>query len=277
MNRSFTLALNTSTIKPAPLLTKIRIAGEVGYDAIELWYDDLDAFVRQGGTLREVRAALDDHGLEVPTAIHMPGAFDADDDAFADVLDRARRKFAQAAEVGAARVITGPPTSQPVDVERTANRYRRLLDIGREEGALPAFEFLGFVDGVHTIKGALEIVERAGDPDGTIVLDPFHIFRGGSSVDDIELVPVERIAVYHFNDATDEKPREKQMDPDRVLPGDGVLPLAFQLRYLVRNGYSGAVSLELFSEALWREDPREVAKVGLEKMMALVETVSHEV
>src|SRR5690606_23654844 len=105
---------------------------------------------------------------------------------------------------------------------------------------------------------------------------PFHIFRGGSPVDDVELVPVERIAVYHFNDATDEKPREEQVDGDRVLPGDGVLPLAFQLRYLVRNGYSGAVSLELFSEELWRRDPREVAQVGLEKMMALVETVSDE-
>ncbi len=277
MSRSFSLALNTSTIRPAPLLTKIRIAGEVGYDAIELWHDDLDAFVRDGGTLRDVRAALDDHGLEVPTTIHLPGAFDCDDEGFVQVIDQARRKFAQAAEVGAPRVITGPPSVKPVDVERTASRYRKLLDIGREEGALPAFEFLGFVAGIHTLRGALEIVERANDPDGTIVLDPFHIFRGGSSVDDIELVPVDRIAVYHFNDATDEKPREEQGDRDRVMPGDGILPLAFQLRYLVRNGYKGAVSLELFNESLWKQDPKEVAQIGLEKMMALVETVSDEI
>src|SRR5690606_29355720 len=112
----------------APLLTKIKIAGEVGYDAIELWFDDLDAFVRDGGTLQDVRSALDDQGLEVPTAIHLPGAFDADDEAFAKVMDEARRKFAVAAQVGAARVITGPPASQPVDVERTASRYRKLLD-----------------------------------------------------------------------------------------------------------------------------------------------------
>jgi len=272
----FLLALNTSTIKPAPLLDKIKIAGEAGYDAVELWFEDLDAYVGQGGTLRDVRSALDDQGLVVPTAIHFPGAFDAADEAFPEVLERARRRFAQAAEVGAARVITGPPRFKPVDVERTAARYRKLLEIGREEGALPAFEFLGFVEGIHTVKGALEIVERAGDPDGAIVLDPFHIFRGGSRVDDIELVPVERIAVYHFNDATDEKPREEQQDKDRVLPGDGVLPLAFQLRYLVDNGYRGAVSLELFSEELWRKDPREVAAIGLEKMLALVETVTDE-
>ena len=277
MKRPFQLALNTSTIRPAPLLTKIKIAGETGYDAIELWFDDLDAFVRDGGTLSDVRAALDDQGLSVPTAIHFPGAFDADDEGFVRLLEEARRKFSAAAQVGAARVITGPPARKPVDVERTAARYRKLLEIGREEGALPAFEFLGFVEGVHTIRGALEIVERANDPDGTIVLDPFHIFRGGSPVDDIELVPVERIAVYHFNDATDEKPREEQHDRDRVLPGDGVLPLAFQLRYLVRGGYKGAVSLELFNEALWKEDPKEVAKVGLEKMLALVETVTDEV
>ena len=59
----FTLALNTSTIRPASLMDKIRIAGETGYEAIELWNDDLTAYEEQHGSLADVKRALDDYGL----------------------------------------------------------------------------------------------------------------------------------------------------------------------------------------------------------------------
>ena len=51
-------ALNTSTIRPASLMEKIRIAGQTGYQGIELWNDDLTAHEQQGGSLADVRQAL---------------------------------------------------------------------------------------------------------------------------------------------------------------------------------------------------------------------------
>jgi sugar phosphate isomerase/epimerase len=36
-------------------------------------------------------------------------------------------------------------------------------------------------------------------------------------------------------------------------------------------GYRRWISLELFREDLWRRDPLEVARVGLEKMRSVVE------
>lgn len=268
----FILALNTSTIMKAPLMEKIRVAAEAGFSAIELWNDDLTAFVEQGGNLRDVRAALDDAGLSVPTVIHIGGWLDAEGDAYRAALDEARRKMEQAAAVGAPRIIAGPPPG-PVDFDRAAERYRELLEIGRGIGVLPAMEFLGFVNGVHTIRAAWEIVTRADDPDGTIVLDPFHIFRGGSPIEDIRLIPAERIAVYHFNDAPGHIPREKQKHSDRVMPGDGVLPLAEQLRIVKDKGYKGALSLELFNQALWEADPLEVAKDGYRRMKEIVDNL----
>lgn len=268
----FILALNTSTIMKAPLMEKIRVAGEAGFAAIELWNDDLTAHVERGGSFKEVRAALDDAGLVVPTVIHIGGWLDAEGDAYRAALDEARRKMEQAAAVGAPRIIAGPPPG-PVDLDRAAERYRELLDMGRSIGVLPAMEFLGFVNGVHTIRAAWEIVTRADDPDGTIVLDPFHIFRGGSPIEDIQLIPAERIAVYHFNDAPGDIPREEQKDGDRVMPGDGVLPLAEQLRIVKEKGYKGALSLELFNEKLWQADPLEVAKDGYRRMKEIVESL----
>ena len=55
--------LNASTIKPAPLLEKIRVAGAAGYDGIELWVVELYEHVGRGGEISDVENSLADHGL----------------------------------------------------------------------------------------------------------------------------------------------------------------------------------------------------------------------
>ena len=45
----FQYCLNTSTIRPTPLLEKIRRAGEAGYSALEPWTDEVTAYLEQGG------------------------------------------------------------------------------------------------------------------------------------------------------------------------------------------------------------------------------------
>ena len=62
----FPYCLNSSTIRPTPILEKITIAAETGYSAIELWHDDIDAFLAEGGSLADIRKAVDDQNLTVP-------------------------------------------------------------------------------------------------------------------------------------------------------------------------------------------------------------------
>ena len=65
------ICLNTSTIKPVPLLEKIKLVGEAGYDGIELWLNDVWDFVAHGGEVSEVTKAVEDQGLIVPSVIAM--------------------------------------------------------------------------------------------------------------------------------------------------------------------------------------------------------------
>ncbi len=51
----FLYCLNTSTIRPTPLLKKIEIAGKAGYKAIEPWNDEITAYLDQGGTFAELK------------------------------------------------------------------------------------------------------------------------------------------------------------------------------------------------------------------------------
>jgi 2-keto-myo-inositol isomerase len=263
----FTLCLNTSTIRPASLMSKIRIAGEAGYDAIELWSDDLTQYEAENGSLDGVMKALEDNGLKVATLIALHGWMDSVGEAYQKSLDEARRRMRQAAIVGSPYVIASPPRAE-VDLDQGAQRYRQLLEIGREYGVKPAMEFLGFVAGVNQISDAWHIVTEADDPDGTIVLDVFHIHRGGSDIDNLRKIPGDRIAVFHFNDAPESPPREQQTDADRVYPGDGVAPLDNMLDIVKESGYRGVISLELFNPTYWQQDLEEVARVGLEKMKA---------
>ncbi len=263
--------LNASTIRGTPILRQIEVAGGVGYDAIELWFADVDAHLAAGGSLVEIRRALDERGLAVPTLIYLAGWFDATEVDWPQIKAQCAARLEQAAVLGAPHVIAGPPKGRS-DIAVGARRYRELLELGETSGALPAMEFLGFVEQFNTVESALEILTSAAHPAGTIVIDPFHIFRGGGSVESLALLRPGQIAVAHFNDAPAESPRERQHDGDRVWPGDGHLDLRRYLALLRQIGYEGCLSLELFREDLWRRDPLEVARTGLEKMRAVART-----
>jgi len=146
-----------------------------------------------------------------------------------------------------------------------------LLEVGREFGVKPVMEYLGFAAEVNTIEAALQIMNSAEHPDATIVLDPFHCFRGGGSMETIAKLEEKQIAISHFNDSPEFPPCELQQDPDRVLPGEGIVDLKRYCELLKQTGYNRWLSLELFNRALWAKDPGEVARIGLEKMQAVVE------
>ena len=260
-------SLNSSTIRPASLMKKIRIAGQAGYRAIELWNDDLTAHEQQGGSLADVRQALADCGLAVPTVIAVHGWLGTEGEARGPALEEAKRRMEQAAAVGADYIVASPPRD-PFDLSRGGADYRALLDLGRAAGVRPAMEYLGFVHSVYTIDQAWQIAVAAEHPDASVVMDPFHIVRGGGPIASIAKVPGDKVAIWHWNDAPGDKPFTEQSDADRVMPGDGVAPLREIERLALAQGYEGFVSLELFNPQLWSRDLAEVAKIGLKKMQA---------
>src|SRR3954468_13020115 len=64
-------SLNMSTIRgqKLPLPQQVEIAAKAGYQAIEPWMGELDAFVKEGGKLADLRKQIEDAGLTVESAI----------------------------------------------------------------------------------------------------------------------------------------------------------------------------------------------------------------
>lgn len=269
----FQYCLNSSTIKPTPIIEKIRIAAAAGYTGIELWHDDIDLHLQNGGSLADIRKAVADHGLQVPTTIYLKGWFDTTGTEHAQELDEIKRRLAQTAAVGAPHAIAGPP-QKTSDRSLGARNYVELLEIGRQFGVRPAMEYLGFVDDINSIEAALDVLQRANHPDATIVLDPFHCYRGGGPFESIGKLKADQIAISHFNDSPAQPAAKELGDPDRVMPGDGICNLKLYCNLLAQIGYQRWLSLELFRQDLYERDPLEVAKIGLEKMQAVAEDTS---
>jgi 2-keto-myo-inositol isomerase len=265
---SFRYCLNASTIRPTPLAEKISVAAQAGYSGIELWHDELEAYCTSGGTIAEVRRMLGDAGLEVPTTIYLRNWCDTVGVPHRLGLDECERRMDVAAELNAPHCIASPAAGT-VDVSLAANNYAELLELGQSRGVLPSFEYLGFVQQLCTLESAIEIVELSGHPQATIIIDPFHNYRGGGSFETLQRLRPEQIAISHFNDTPADPPRAVQHDEHRVMPGEGCLDLSRWIQLLQQIGYRGWLSLELFNERLWRENPLLVARDGLQRMQRL--------
>mgnify|MGYP001159577023 FL=1 len=260
--------LNTSTIKPQPLLKKIELAGAAGYDGIELWINDVYDFIGRGGEVGEVERALADHGLMVPSVIAIRQWGDMDGWEYQLVKDEARRRFALGARLGAPYIVATPPL-ELARQDHLPERYADLLQIGREEGIRPTFEYISFFKSVYNLADAWRIVQETDDPDSSIILDAFHNWNSNSTLDDLRALPVEKISHYHIDDAHSDIAATDQKDPDRVMLGEGQIDLSAELAVLKEKGYDKTMSLELFNAELWEADPLEVITTGLERMKTL--------
>ena len=262
------LALNASTIRPAAPMDKIAIAAETGWDAIELWINDLEQLEADGHNLKEVAKQIQEKGLFVPNIIGLWDCMPEGEDAFAASLEKTRERMRRCSDIGSHFVAAIPAPDRPdFDLAWGAECYRRLLDIGRNDYKLTvAVEYVGFLKGVFRLGQASAIGLDANDPDACLICDTFHLWRGGSGFNGIRHLDPNFIANFHWNDIPKETVREEGGDADRVYPGDGDLPLHQLLRDLRDIGYTRTLSLELFRREHWESDLKEVAATGLRKM-----------
>jgi len=274
--RPFLFCLNTATIRGQKLgiVKEIEVASQAGYDAIEPWVDGLEAFVKGGGQLPDLRKRIADSGLTVEGAIGFPEWVVNDEARRAKGLERARREMDMVAQIGGKRFACPPAgaTDLPrLDLFDAAQRYRRVLEAGKEIGLVAELEIWGSSKNLNRLSECVAVAMETGHPDACVLADVFHLYKGGSELGGFRLLGPQAVQVLHMNDYPAEPAREKIDDSYRVFPGDGTAPMTELLRALHHTGGQKVLSLELFNRKYWAEDPLEVVKAGLGKMKAAVE------
>ncbi|QDU96495.1 sugar phosphate isomerase/epimerase family protein [Lignipirellula cremea] len=271
----FKYCLNTSTIRgqKLSLLEEVELAAVAGYDAIEPWVREIQAYQDQGGKLPELKRRIADAGLTVESAIGFANWIVDDDEQRAAGLETARREMDLVKAIGGTRIAAPPvgATKEPgIDLFAAAERYGKLIEVGVAQGVIPQVEVWGFSANLSRLGETSFVAIESGRTEACILPDVYHIYKGGSDFAGLSVLAGNAIHVFHMNDYPADPPRATIGDADRVYPGDGVAPLTQILQMLAANGFNGALSLELFNRDYWTQDPKKVAATGLAKMKASV-------
>lgn len=261
---------------PRDLARDLAAIREGGWEVVELWLahwercDDATA-----------RRLLSDAGLEVAGACAQEGLYFSTGEEWSRRREELVRSLARCQALGAPRLVVVPVPSPPVerrsvaDLERAAENLRAAGELAGEAGVRLGIEFLRSSTLVNNLPTALGLARSVDHPAVRVLVDTFHLYAGPSKLEDLGLLEAEpgRLDFVHLNDAPGMKPRELWTDPDRVLPGEGVLPLGAVMEAIRRSGYAGPCSLELFSEAFaqrFAEDPVGAAAVARRRVAELL-------
>lgn len=275
---SFTYCLNLSTIRGQKLgfVKEIETAAKAGFRAVEIWVETLETFLKSGGTLPEARKRLADLGVTVEGAIGFAQWIVDDAVVRNKGLEQLQREMEMLAGVGCRRIACPPAgaTNQTdLDLRRAGERYRAILELGDKTGVVPQLELWGFSKSLSRLSEVLFVAAESGHPSARLLLDVYHLYKGGSSPDSLKLVGRPAIEIFHVNDYPANPPRETIADSDRIYPGDGIAPIRDILKQIKNPDRPIVLSLELFNKTYFAQDALQVAKTGLAKVKGVAEGV----
>jgi len=221
----------------------------------------LDDFLKTD-TLASAKRVLTDNGLNIVSgAVGVTGLWEPNPN-FSKNLDTFKQRCEQFAELGAPLVYSPCATASkftPDDYVRCLDNIRQSAEVARQFKLKVAAEFVRNSTFLASLPTALRLHREAAHPDFGILFDCYHFWSGPSKIEDMDLIKPGEIIHAHLND-TQNLPRELLDLQSRVIPGDGVAPLAQILSKLADRGYTGPISVELFLPKFQEADPFELAK-----------------
>jgi sugar phosphate isomerase/epimerase len=234
------------------------------------------------GEEHEQLAAFNDSGLKASVSIPMNiGVLNCDPwfpgpEANADRVQAMLHSIERLApfEPEGILFITGSGTGLPVDearqtaVDGLRTAARHAAKFGMNVGLEPLRSDGGFnLSLIETVEGALDILDEIGEPNVEIAYDLYHLWDAPNAVEMAHKVG-SRVGGVHVSDWR-EPPRSIG---DRLIPGDGPIPIAELCRALEDGGFEGWYELEIFSDldlegSLWKIDPRDLVQRSYERFM----------
>lgn len=260
-----------SEISPYTLQARAEAAAKAGWRGMGLVHADILHWIERLG-LPTVRQIFDDNGMkhrEVEFLIdwHLTGERRS-------VSDRVCQELLDvAAGVGATRLkcAAGLFEEGEVDVALMRDAFAILCDKAAQYKVDVAIEFLPF-SSVNTIDKALA-VSQGVRPNGGLMVDSWHIARGGMGFEEISKIPVELIKGVEIDDANLELVGDVFNDSThhRKCCGEGQLNLPQFVQAILDTGYRGPWGVELISAELRKLPLDVVAKRAFDSTMAQFE------
>jgi 4-hydroxyphenylpyruvate dioxygenase len=259
------------------LADKLNAIAGAGFDGVEIFEHDLLA-----SPLRpeEVRRRAADLGLSID--LYQP--FRDFEAVPADVLGRnlrrAERKFEVMERLGTTRLLVCSSVSPDAvdDDALAAEQLYLLAERAAEHGIRIAYEALAWGRHVDDYLHAWQIVRMADHSHLGTCLDSFHILSRGSDPRDIEEIPADKIFFLQLADAPVLAMDVLQWSRHyRCFPGQGDFDVAGLVAHVLRAGYPGPLSLEVFNDVFRQAAAARTAMDAMRSLIALEESVAERV
>ncbi len=186
-------------ISPFPLRDRAQAASSAGWSGLGLILDDLEHSIEKYG-LSGVKKILEDTGMKYfELEILLDWYRDCETRAKSD---RDRRRFIElGAELGMRNLKIGanPFDDNPADFPRMTDEFAKLCEEVATVGATVAIEFMPF-SVIRNIGEALMIAEGANQPNGGLMVDHWHVARGGSPYSEVASIPARFIKGVELDD-----------------------------------------------------------------------------
>ena len=247
------VSIHGASVTKFDLRTGLEGISKAGIRAIEPEIAKVQAWAAMPGeSLISAKKLMDDLGLKpVSTSNHL-GLPDAAAAQVANLLEQLKPKLEVAQAIGADRIVcpsTGTGNKTADDYKRAVETMRAGGELAKPYGVTLMIEFARTSTLIGSLPTCLKVVRETNHPNVRAMLDTFHFWGGISKFEDLELLKDGELAHLHFEDIPADPPREGQGQPDRALPGEGIVPLKRIVQLLKQKKYAGPASLEMFQNA----------------------------
>ena len=252
----------------------VAIVG-AGFTAVEIFEND---FLTFNGTAQEMRKICGDLNLDIICYQPFRDFERLPQLERAQAFSRAEHKFDLMGKLGTDLLLICSSVHPKAlgGIDRAADDFSALGEIAARRNIRVGYEALAWGKHVNDYRDAWEIVRRANHPNIGLILDSFHLFSRGLTVDAIRSIPGDRIFLVQLADAP-----KLHLDAlswsrhFRCFPGQGDLDVKGFSEAVAATGYAGAQSLEIFNDQFRAGSPKRVAEDAKRSMILLEDQMAH--
>ncbi|MFD5447333.1 sugar phosphate isomerase/epimerase family protein [Streptomyces sp. NPDC127100] len=256
-------SINQMTVKQLSLPDLVDACRELGVPGVGLWREPVQAY-----GVEAAAKLVRDAGLAVTTLCRGGFLTAIDPGERAAALADNRRAVDEAAVLGTDTLVlvSGGLPAGSKDLrgarERIADALSELGPYAERHGVRLAIEplhpmFASDRCVVSTLTQALDLAERFPAHQVGVTVDTYHVWWDDQAPAQIARAGAQgRIHTFQLADWT--TPLPEGVLNGRGQIGDGAIDMREWKGYVEAAGYTGAIEVELFNEALWARDGREV-------------------
>ncbi|MEB0044559.1 MULTISPECIES: 3-dehydroshikimate dehydratase QuiC [unclassified Pseudomonas] len=250
---------------------KLEAIAAAGFDGVEIFENDL---LYYDGSPREIKQMCADLGIAITLFQPFRDFEGCRRDRLPRNLDRAERKFDLMQELGTDLVLVCSNASPDAigDEPVLIDDLRLLAQRAGARGLRIGYEALAWGRHVNTYQQVWNIVRQADHPSLGVLLDSFHTLSLKGDPSAIAQIPGDKIFFVQMADAPilamDVLEWSRHF---RCFPGQGEFDLAGFLAPIIKSGYTGPLSLEIFNDGFRAAPPRANAADGLRSLLYLEE------